>query len=133
LADAASLIALMVIAGSLDHSKKESETMALLGNLVGTVDGLVGGLLGASGGASSSTDLQAATNPTVDLSASHVLEAAVGGGDTGGIGDIGLSGIGDLGLHVEAPTFVGVSSTTDASATAGGDTSNHGGLLGGLL
>jgi hypothetical protein len=104
--------------------------MALLGNLVGTVDGLVGGLLGASGGASSSTDLQVATNPTVDLSASHVLEAAVGGG---GIGDIGLSGIGDLGLHVEAPTFVGVSSTTDASATAGGDTSNHGGLLGGLL
>jgi hypothetical protein len=106
--------------------------MALLGNLVGTVDGLVGGLLGASGGASSSTDLQVATNPTVDLSASHVLEAAVGGGDSG-IGDIGLSGIGDLGLHVEAPTFVGVSSTTDASATAGGDTSNHGGLLGGLL
>jgi hypothetical protein len=50
--------------------------MALLGNLVGTVDGLVGGLIGAGAGASSDTSLQVATNPTVDLSASDVLQAA---------------------------------------------------------
>ena len=106
--------------------------MALLGNLVGTVDGLVGGLVGAGGGASSDTGVQIATNPTVDLSASHVLEAAVGTGGAGGIGDIGLSGIGDLGLHVGAPTFGGVATSTDASATAGED-SSHSGLLGGLL
>lgn len=83
------------------------------------LDTLLGG-----GDSSTSLDATVATSPELGLGLSDVL--SFDSGDDG----FGFTGIGELGLGVSAPTFIGVSASSEQSAGDGGD---DGGLLGGLL
>jgi hypothetical protein len=108
--------------------------MALLDNLLGDSNGgLLGNLLGGGDSASQSsnssdTGAQIATNPSLGLGVQDVLH--IDGGSDGDSSS--FTGLGGLGLSLSAPTFVGVSHSSDTQSTSMQD-SHDGGLLGGLL
>jgi hypothetical protein len=111
--------------------------MALLDNLLGDSNGgLLGNLLGGGDSASQSsnssdTGAQIATNPSLGLGVQDVLHSM--SSDGGSDGDSSsFTGLGGLGLSLSAPTFVGVSHSSDTQSTSMQD-SHDGGLLGGLL
>jgi|SRR6185312_6988295 hypothetical protein len=95
------------------------------------LDSLLGG--SSNGTSSQSTDINAGTAPTLGLSLADLLHSTStdsGGTDNGGSSD--FVGLGSLDLGLTAPTFLGVSTSSDH--TDSGTTDNHGGgLLGGLL
>lgn len=94
-------------------------------------------LLGGSDSESASTEsnetnVDFGTSPDFGLDLSDVLHSSSHESDEGDVESSEFTGIGDLGLDLSAPTFLGISSSSDSSSVESSD-SDNGGLLGGLL
>jgi hypothetical protein len=101
---------------------KGDQNMAIL-------DGILGGDSSQTSASSDSFESMIGTSPAFGLQASDVLHTESHDDD----GDhSSFTGIGDLGVGFAAPTFIGVSSSSDQFSQSETD-SDNGGLLGGLL
>ena len=119
--------------------------MALLDDLLGggSNGGLLSGVLGGSNNessnvdaSSSNSDTNIATNPSLGLGLSDVLQSSSfnSDGQDGDVNAESFSGIGDLGLGISAPTLIGISNSDESfSGSQSESDGGGGGLLGGLL